>query len=94
MSGASPSLIVRTSKSLPHIVSFHGDSIRGISGFDGVGCEKGLIYVDNEVNSLSDPDTFSSSVLRLTRIISVLYESVNCIKIHNWIFLGPFEEYL
>ncbi|EED16015.1 cleavage and polyadenylation specificity factor subunit A, putative [Talaromyces stipitatus ATCC 10500] len=48
MSGASPSLVVRTSKSLPRVFSIQSDSIRGISGFDSAGCEKGLIYVDNE----------------------------------------------
>lgn len=49
MSGASPSLIVRTLKSLPHVHSIQNDFIRGIRGFDSVGCEKGLVYVDNEV---------------------------------------------
>ncbi|KAF3407384.1 hypothetical protein DPV78_000099 [Talaromyces pinophilus] len=48
MSGASPSLIVRTSKSLPHVHSIQNDFIRGISSFDSAGCEKGLVYVDNE----------------------------------------------
>jgi cleavage and polyadenylation specificity factor subunit 1 len=49
MSGASPSLIVRTSKSLPHVHSIQNDFIRGISDFDSAGCEKGLVYVDSEV---------------------------------------------
>ncbi|EEA22246.1 mRNA cleavage and polyadenylation factor subunit [Talaromyces marneffei ATCC 18224] len=48
MSGASPNLIVRTSKSLPHVYSIQSDFIRGISGFNGAGCKKGLVYVDNE----------------------------------------------
>ena len=49
MSGASPSLIVRTSKSLPHVHSMKSDFISGISSYDGAGCERGLVYVDNEV---------------------------------------------
>lgn len=49
MSGSSPSLIVRTSKSLPHVIGVHGDLIRGITCFDSVDCEKGLLYIDQEV---------------------------------------------
>lgn len=49
MAGAFPSLIVRTSKSLPHVQRIHSEFIRGISGFNSVGCERGLVYVDNEV---------------------------------------------
>lgn len=51
MSGASPSLIVKTSKSLPHVFSIHGESIRSLSEFNSVGCESGLLYIDNEVLS-------------------------------------------
>jgi cleavage and polyadenylation specificity factor subunit 1 len=49
LSGASPSLIVRTSKSLPRVFSIQSDFISGISDFDSAGCERGLVYVDNEV---------------------------------------------
>lgn len=90
MSGASPSLIVRTSKSMPHVFSIKSDFIRGISGFDSTGCERGLIYVDDEVFP-----TFRLCVLEILMIrSSALFELASYMIIRISIFHGLFAEYL
>ncbi|KAL1982296.1 hypothetical protein VTN96DRAFT_1454 [Rasamsonia emersonii] len=58
MPGASPSFVIRTSKSMPHLVSLRGGFVRGLSDFNAAGCEKGFIYVDshNVVRTCQLPD--------------------------------------
>lgn len=51
MPGASPSFILRTSKSQPHITRLRGGFTRWLSSFDSTeaGCEAGFIYADSQV---------------------------------------------
>lgn len=49
MPGASASFILGTSKSIPHVVSIRGDFVCGLSSLNISGCEKGFVYIDNEV---------------------------------------------
>ncbi|CAI7630992.1 unnamed protein product [Penicillium bialowiezense] len=50
MPGASPSFILRTSKSQPHITRLRGGFTRWLSSFDSTeaGCEAGFIYADSQ----------------------------------------------
>ncbi|KAK3393663.1 CPSF A subunit region-domain-containing protein [Podospora didyma] len=44
--GASPSFILKSSKSLPKVVSLQGSSVQAMSSFHTEGCEHGFIYAD------------------------------------------------
>lgn len=45
--GASPSFILKSSKSMPRVVGLHGLGVRGMSSFHTEGCERGFIYADS-----------------------------------------------
>lgn len=49
MPGASPSLVVRTLKSLPHIVELQDSSVRGLSEFKSSGTATSFVYIDRHV---------------------------------------------
>ncbi|KAK2048270.1 hypothetical protein LZ31DRAFT_582417 [Colletotrichum somersetense] len=46
--GASPSFIIKSSKSNPKVVGLQGIGVRGMSSFHTEGCERGFIYADSE----------------------------------------------
>ncbi|KAH8813165.1 CPSF A subunit region-domain-containing protein [Xylogone sp. PMI_703] len=46
--GASPSFILKSSKSLPRVIGIRGTGVRGMSSFHTEGCNRGFIYADNE----------------------------------------------
>lgn len=75
MPGASASFILGTSKSIPHVVRIRGDFVSGLSSLNVPGCEKGFIYVDNEVGVDLDQLTCS----RLTRC-RISFAHASCLK--------------
>ncbi|KAI9805396.1 MAG: hypothetical protein M1825_000647 [Sarcosagium campestre] len=46
VSGKSPGFILKTAKSLPRLLNLKNDGVRGLSGFNTGGCERGCVYVD------------------------------------------------
>lgn len=46
--GASPSMILKNSKSKPKVISLQSSGVRGMSSFHTAGCERGFIYSDIE----------------------------------------------
>ncbi|KAF7559018.1 hypothetical protein G7046_g5145 [Stylonectria norvegica] len=46
--GASPSFIIKSSKSIPRVLGLQGLGVRGMSSFHTEGCERGFIYADSE----------------------------------------------
>ncbi|RKF58449.1 Protein cft1 [Erysiphe neolycopersici] len=46
--GASPSMILKSSKSVPKVISLQSSGVLGMSGFHTAGCERGFIYADME----------------------------------------------
>jgi hypothetical protein len=49
MPGASPSFVLRTLKSLPHIVELRGDFVRGFSEFKSSEIATSFAYIDSHV---------------------------------------------
>lgn len=45
--GASPSFVMKSSKTIPKVISLQGDGIRSLSSFHTEGCERGIIYADS-----------------------------------------------
>ncbi|KAI0126579.1 CPSF A subunit region-domain-containing protein [Xylariales sp. AK1849] len=45
--GASPSFIVKSSKTIPKVIGLQGDGVRSMSSFHTQGCERGFIYADS-----------------------------------------------
>ena len=43
--GASPAFVIKSSKSLPKVISLQGAGVRNMSSFHTVGCDRGFIYV-------------------------------------------------
>ncbi|KAG9254809.1 CPSF A subunit region-domain-containing protein [Emericellopsis atlantica] len=56
--GPSPSFLIKSSKSIPHVIGLQGQGVRGMSPFHTEGCERGFIYAD------------SSGVARVTELPS------------------------
>lgn len=46
--GASPSFVIKSSKSTPKVIGLQGRGVRGMSSFHTEGCERGFIYADSE----------------------------------------------
>jgi cleavage and polyadenylation specificity factor subunit 1 len=46
--GASPSFLLKSSKSTPKVMGLQGRGVRGLSPFHTEGCERGFIYADTE----------------------------------------------
>ncbi|KAI0178775.1 CPSF A subunit region-domain-containing protein [Hypoxylon sp. FL1284] len=46
--GTSPGYIIKSSKTLPKIISLQGNGVRGMSSFHTEGCERGFIYADRK----------------------------------------------
>lgn len=46
--GPSPSFILKSSKSIPRVISLQGLPVRGMSTFHTEGCDRGFIYADSE----------------------------------------------
>ncbi|CAM1504566.1 Fc.00g021570.m01.CDS01 [Cosmosporella sp. VM-42] len=46
--GASPSFIIKSSKSIPRVIGLQGLGVRGMSTFHTEGCDRGFIYADSE----------------------------------------------
>lgn len=46
--GASPSMILKNSKSIPKVISLQSSGVQGMSSFHTAGCERGFIYADIE----------------------------------------------
>ncbi|TQS38506.1 hypothetical protein Golomagni_00986 [Golovinomyces magnicellulatus] len=46
--GASPSMVLKSSKSIPKVVSLQGVDVRGLSSFHTKSCDRGFIYADTE----------------------------------------------
>jgi cleavage and polyadenylation specificity factor subunit 1 len=46
--GGSPSFILKSSTTIPKVLSLRGAGVRGFSGFHTAGCDRGFIYVDTE----------------------------------------------
>lgn len=44
--GASPAFVIKSSKSLPRVISLQGAGVRNMSSFHTVGCDRGFIYID------------------------------------------------
>ncbi|KAK9769716.1 putative CPSF A subunit region-domain-containing protein [Seiridium cardinale] len=48
VSGASPSFVIKSSKTLPKVMALQGDGVRSLSTFHTEGCERGIIYADSK----------------------------------------------
>lgn len=46
MPGASASFVIKAASSLPHVVPFRGNGIRGLCGLNSRRCEAGFVYTD------------------------------------------------
>ena len=46
--GTSPSFVIKSSKSLPKVISLQGLSVRGMSSFHTEGCDRGFVYADSK----------------------------------------------
>lgn len=44
--GASPSFVIKSSKSIPRVIGLQGAGVRGMSSFHTAGCNRGFIYAD------------------------------------------------
>ncbi|CCU78176.1 Protein CFT1 [Blumeria hordei DH14] len=70
--GASPSFILKNSKSIPKVIGLQSIGVRGISGFHTAGCERGFIYVDvkgiTRVAQLPQQTSFAELGMPLRRV--------------------------
>jgi len=48
--GASPSFILKSGASIPKVLGLKGKAVKGMSGFNTGGCERGWVYVDADVS--------------------------------------------
>lgn len=46
--GASPSFIIKSSKTYPKVIGLQGEGVRSMSTFHTEGCERGFIYADSK----------------------------------------------
>lgn len=51
LSGNSPAFVLKSSKTLPKVISLQGNGVRGMSSFHTEGCERGFIYADLKGNA-------------------------------------------
>ncbi len=51
--GISPSFIIKSASSVPHVISLKGEVIRSLSGFNTSNCEQGFCYIDAQVRFLN-----------------------------------------
>ena len=48
--GASPCFILKSAASVPKVLGLKGKAVKGMSGFNTGGCERGWVYVDIDVS--------------------------------------------
>ncbi|KAI1001125.1 Protein cft1 [Podosphaera aphanis] len=82
--GASPSMILKSSKSTPKIINFESPGVRAMSSFHTAGCERGFIYADVEgiarVAQLPENTSFAELGMSLRKIN--LGEEIHAIAYH------------
>ncbi|KAH6692672.1 CPSF A subunit region-domain-containing protein [Plectosphaerella plurivora] len=70
--GGSPSFIVKSAKSAPHVVGLQGLGVRGLSPFHTEGCERGFIYADSagraRVTQLAPVDDIAQHGLSIRKV--------------------------
>lgn len=84
MLGSSPSFIIKSSKTLPKVLSLQGTGVRSLSSFHTEGCDRGFIYVDTEgitrVAQLPSDTTFAEIGMALRKI--ELDEDIHAVAYH------------
>ncbi|RAL59964.1 hypothetical protein DID88_000590 [Monilinia fructigena] len=84
MPGGSPSFIIKSSKTLPKVLSLQGTGVRSLSSFHTEGCDRGFIYVDTEgitrVAQLPTDTTFAEIGMALRKI--ELDEDIHAVAYH------------
>lgn len=82
--GGSPSLIIKSSKSIPKVLSLQGAGVRGMSSFHTAGCDRGFIYADIDgiarVSQLPAETNFAELGVSLRKL--PLSEDVHAIAYH------------
>lgn len=81
--GGSPSFVIKSSKSMPKVISLQGTGVRGLSSFHTAGCHRGFIYADtNGIARVSQlpPDTSFEVGITLQRV--QLGQAVHAIAYH------------
>lgn len=72
LGGASPSFVIKSSKSMPKVIGLQGAGVRAMSSFHTEGCERGFIYADSEgisrVSQLPSDCTFAELGLPVKKI--------------------------
>ncbi|KAI9866633.1 MAG: mRNA cleavage and polyadenylation factor subunit [Trichoglossum hirsutum] len=95
--GASPSFILKGAASTPRVLSLKGKAVRGMSGFNTGGCERGWVYVDVDgvvrVSQFKPNVTFAETGWSMQKVL--LGEEVSAISYHATMgsyVLGTSEE--
>ncbi|KAH0559977.1 hypothetical protein GP486_003507, partial [Trichoglossum hirsutum] len=95
--GASPSFILKGAASVPRVLSLKGKAVRGMSGFNTGGCERGWVYVDADgvvrVSQFKPNVTFAETGWAMQKVL--LGEEVSAISYHTAMgsyVLGTSEE--
>lgn len=82
---ASPSFVLKSSKSVPRVVGLEGLGVRGMSTFHTEGCDRGFIYVDTQgiarVTELPSDTDFAELGLSVKKI--ALDSDVSMISYHH-----------
>lgn len=84
MPGGSPSFIIRSSKTLPKVLSLQGTGVRSLSSFHTEDCDSGFIYADTEgITRIArfPPDTTFADIGMALRKIE-LGEDVHAVAYH------------
>jgi cleavage and polyadenylation specificity factor subunit 1 len=84
MPGSSPSFVLKSSKSVPRVISLRGAGVRGMSAFHTAGCDRGFIYADTKgiarVSQLPPQTDFTQLGLPIRKV--PLDQSVHALTYH------------
>ncbi|KAF7902784.1 hypothetical protein EAF00_002687 [Botryotinia globosa] len=84
MPGGSPSFIIKSSKTVPKVLSLQGTGVRSLSSFHTEGCDRGFIYADTEgvarVAQFPPNTTFAEIGMALRKI--EIGEDVHAVAYH------------
>jgi cleavage and polyadenylation specificity factor subunit 1 len=82
--GGSPSFVLKSSKSIPKVISLQGVGVRGMSSFHTSGCDRGFIYTDVKgVTRVAQlPDNTNLTELGLAVRKMPLNEDIHAVAYH------------
>lgn len=85
MPGGSPSFIIKSSQTIPKVLSLQGTGVRSLSSFHTEGCDRGFVYADTEgivrVAQLPPDTTFADIGMALRKV--EIGEDIHAVAYHS-----------